>query len=142
MQTFAYARRAQLAALLAACCLLADLPLGAQELPFLVPEPAQQKLEELETIVINGGLATPQMWKVTKGDHVLWVLGDAPAPAGTQWRFDQVEARLAESQLLLYPGEIDVDIGFFKVIGLAKGCDPAFVAAPLGFAEGDRTHRL
>jgi SAM-dependent MidA family methyltransferase len=30
----------------------------------------------------------------------------------------------------------------FKVIGLARGCDAAFVAGALGFAEGDRTHRL
>jgi SAM-dependent MidA family methyltransferase len=30
----------------------------------------------------------------------------------------------------------------FKVIGLARGCDAAFVADALGFAEGDRTHRL
>ncbi|MEO8155301.1 MAG: SAM-dependent methyltransferase [Rhizobacter sp.] len=30
----------------------------------------------------------------------------------------------------------------FKVIGFARGCDPAFTTDPLGFAEGDRTHRL
>jgi SAM-dependent MidA family methyltransferase len=30
----------------------------------------------------------------------------------------------------------------FKVIGFAKGCDPAFNAAPLGFTHGDRTHTL
>ena len=30
----------------------------------------------------------------------------------------------------------------FKVIGFARGCDPAFTAAPLGFARGDRSHRL
>lgn len=30
----------------------------------------------------------------------------------------------------------------FKVIGFAKGCDPAFNAAPIGFARGDRTHTL
>jgi len=30
----------------------------------------------------------------------------------------------------------------FKVIGFAKGCDAAFTADPLGFAQGDRTHRL
>lgn len=30
----------------------------------------------------------------------------------------------------------------FKVIGLAKACDPAFMAAPVGFAHGDRTHTL
>ena len=30
----------------------------------------------------------------------------------------------------------------FKVIGLAKGCDPAFAADPIGFGHGDRTHTL
>jgi SAM-dependent MidA family methyltransferase len=30
----------------------------------------------------------------------------------------------------------------FKVIGVAKGCDPAFTVAPLGFAQGDRSHTL
>jgi SAM-dependent MidA family methyltransferase len=30
----------------------------------------------------------------------------------------------------------------FKVIGFSKGCDAAFIAAPLGFARGDRTHTL
>jgi len=30
----------------------------------------------------------------------------------------------------------------FKVIGLARGCDASFNADPLGFSEGDRTHRL
>ena len=30
----------------------------------------------------------------------------------------------------------------FKVIGFAKGCDPAFSAAAIGFARGDRTHTL
>jgi hypothetical protein len=138
MQTLLHARSAQLAALLAVCCLFAGLPLRAQELPFLVPVPAEQQLdEELETIVINGGLATPQMWKVSKGDHVLWMLGDAPAPAGAQWRFDQVEARLAESQLLLYPGSVDVDIGFFKVIGLATQLPLAYKSMTKN--PGDKT---
>ena len=30
----------------------------------------------------------------------------------------------------------------FKVIGFAKGCDPAFSTAAIGFARGDRTHTL
>ncbi len=30
----------------------------------------------------------------------------------------------------------------FKVIGFAKGCDPAFSATAIGFARGDRTHTL
>jgi SAM-dependent MidA family methyltransferase len=30
----------------------------------------------------------------------------------------------------------------FKVIGLAKGCDAGFIAEPIGFVRGDRTHTL
>ncbi len=30
----------------------------------------------------------------------------------------------------------------FKVIGFAKGCDPAFSTTAIGFARGDRTHTL
>jgi SAM-dependent MidA family methyltransferase len=30
----------------------------------------------------------------------------------------------------------------FKVIAFARGCDEGFVQQPLGFTEGDRTHRL
>ncbi len=30
----------------------------------------------------------------------------------------------------------------FKVIAFAKGCDPAFATAPIGFARGDRMHTL
>ena len=30
----------------------------------------------------------------------------------------------------------------FKVIGLARGCDASFTTAPIGFAQGDRTHTL
>ncbi len=65
---------------------------------------AEEKLDELEPVVIVGGLATPKMWKVSKGDHVMWVLGGEAIPAGVQWRFDQVDARISASQLVLYPG--------------------------------------
>lgn len=30
----------------------------------------------------------------------------------------------------------------FKVVGFARGCSAAFTAGPLGFAHGDRSHRL
>lgn len=46
---------------------------------------------------------------------------------------------VAHAQKLLHEHEMGE---LFKVIGLARGCDPDFMAHPLGFAEGDRTHRL
>ncbi|MEO6078764.1 MAG: TraB/GumN family protein [Steroidobacteraceae bacterium] len=81
---------------------------------------AEEKLDELEPVVIVGGFATPKMWKVSKGDHVLWVLGGEAIPPGVQWRFEQVDARIAESQLVLYPGlaTVDMDVGFFRIVTL------------------------
>ncbi len=48
-------------------------------------------------------------------------------------------ATIANTQKLLTEHEMGE---LFKVIGFAKGCDPSFNAAPLGFARGDRTHTL
>jgi SAM-dependent MidA family methyltransferase len=48
-------------------------------------------------------------------------------------------AARANAQKLLTEHEMGE---LFKVIGFAKGCDPAFTEAPLGFAHGDRTHTL
>lgn len=81
---------------------------------------AEAKLDELEPVVIVGGFATPKMWKVSKGDHVMWVLGGESIPAGVRWQFEQVDARIAESQLVLYPGlaTTDVDVGFFRMVTL------------------------
>ena len=46
---------------------------------------------------------------------------------------------IANTQKLLTEHEMGE---LFKVIGFAKGCEPAFATAPLGFARGDRTHTL
>lgn len=47
--------------------------------------------------------------------------------------------RIAAAQKLLNEHEMGE---LFKVIGFARGCDPAFNTAPIGFARGDRTHTL
>lgn len=46
---------------------------------------------------------------------------------------------IAHAQKLLHEHEMGE---LFKVIAFARGCDAAFMQAPLGFTEGDRTHRL
>jgi hypothetical protein len=89
---------------------------------------SEEKLDELETVVIAGGFATPRMWKVLKDDHVMWVLGQQAVPAGVQWRLEKVEARVADSQLVLFPGssKLDMDVGFFRIVTLVPA---AFKAA-------------
>jgi len=53
---------------------------------------------------------------------------------------EQADLRtVAHAQKLLTEHEMGE---LFKVIGFARGCDPAFTSAPLGFAHGDRSHTL
>jgi hypothetical protein len=106
------------------------LGLAMLGLMFGTPVAAQQTktLDELETVVVTGEHPGPGLWKVSKGDHVMWVLGThEPLPKNMTWRSRNVEARIGESQLLLLPGsaEVDVDIGFFRTFSLV----PAFIRA-------------
>ena len=64
----------------------------------------------------------PGMWKVTKGDHVLWVFGTyAPLPKAMQWRSQQVENVIRQSQEYLAPPGAAIKPGFFKTITLLPG---------------------
>jgi hypothetical protein len=85
--------RKQLAAGIAACCLLASLATAAQP---------DEPLEVLDTALVVGDQPGPGLWKVTRGDNVLWLLGSTRfVPARATWRAEQVKARIAESQQVL-----------------------------------------
>ena len=109
--------------LLLTCLLacIAPLSLHAQspqqgDDPALPVLPADGVLE-LDTMVVTGAQPGPGMWKVSKGDHTLWVLGTlSPLPSGISWKSDEVKSVLEQAdQVLGSPGlEIDADIGVFK----------------------------
>lgn len=76
----------------------------------------------METIVVTGVQPGPGLWKVSKGDHVLWVLGTlSPLPEKMQWRADEVGERIAQSQAVLEaPGiRLKANVGFFGQLALA-----------------------
>ena len=51
---------------------------------------------ELPTIVVSGEQPGPGLWKVTSGDHVLWILGTlSPLPKNMHWQPKDVEAAIA-----------------------------------------------
>ncbi len=55
-----------------------------------------------EEVVIEGKHEGPRMWRVAKGDHVLWVLGTiSPLPRKMTWKSDSVESVLQETQEVL-----------------------------------------
>src|SRR6478736_2856556 len=93
--------------------------LGGLVLP--APARAAAEVPELETFVVSGEQPGPGLWKVSKGDRVMWVLAAyAPMPKDMTWRTQQVEARIAESQEVLYAGNVDigVNIGMFRALTL------------------------
>jgi uncharacterized protein YbaP (TraB family) len=89
--------RLLLATLLAA--MLFGVPSRAQvasAAPTLTPDATVIEVE------VTGERPGPSMWKVSKGNHVLWVMGTLePLPKRMTWRSKAVEEVLAQSQEVL-----------------------------------------
>ncbi|HET9863431.1 MAG TPA: TraB/GumN family protein [Steroidobacteraceae bacterium] len=77
--------------------------------------------EDMETVLVTGEQPGPGLWKVSRDGHVMWVLGSVGAVPDTfVWRTHEVEARIAESQEVLFPGwpRVDLDVGVFEALTL------------------------
>ena len=119
----------QLAALLVVV-ILSDTAL-AQEALAPASEPAQN-------ILVVGQRPGPALWKVSKSDHVMWVFGTySPLPKQMQWRSQQVENALAQSQELLMPPGSAFSVGWANsfniltaapfLVGIKKNADGALL---------------
>ena len=76
----------------------------------------------LDTVVIPGQRPGPGLWKVSKNDHVLWILGTQnPLPKELIWRSREAENRLAESQELLGPPGYGYGLRVTGPISFLKG---------------------
>ena len=63
------------------------------------PPPELPPAGAMEEIVVTGEHEGPRLWKVHKGDHVLWILGTVtPLPKKMIWQSDAVEAVVEQSQ--------------------------------------------
>ena len=105
------------AALVLGFSLLAS-PSFAQTEP--APEPVAAAAEvPVETVLITGTRPGPGLWKLSKNDHVLWILGTySPLPKNFVWRSKEVESVIAQSQLFLEAPRVEPDIGFFRLVTL------------------------
>jgi len=84
--------------------------------PGWVPAPAQADAlpdTTVPSILVVGQRPGPALWKVSKGDNVLWIFGSySPLPSQMEWRSQQVETVLANSQELLdTPGTV-ISVGW------------------------------
>ena len=85
------------------------------------PSPSSANAPLLQAVSVTGVQPGPGLWKVSKGDHVMWVLGTtSPLPRHMQWRSATVENAIAHSQELLESPttELKVDAGFFSKLAL------------------------
>ena len=72
--------------------------------------------------MISGEQPGPGLWKVSKGDHALWIFAtQEPVPKKMTWRTKQVESIIAQSQEVIGSVGVSVSmkqIGYFRAITL------------------------
>lgn len=65
----------------------------------VVEAPQSEALQEIE---VSGEHPGPRLWRVSKGDHVLWLLGTLdPLPRKMIWKSKEVESVLGEVQAVI-----------------------------------------
>lgn len=83
------------------------------------------------TVVVTGHRPGPGVWKVSKGQHVLWVFGTySPLPDKLEWDASRIERLVTQSQEVLLPPIAKAHIDFFQgitalpsLIGIKKNPD-------------------
>jgi uncharacterized protein YbaP (TraB family) len=90
---------------LAALCATAWTPFGGVTGSVAAsdaPPPAAEPEAPIEQVEVLGERAGPSLWRVSKDDHVLWLLGTLdPLPKRMTWRSREVESVLQEAQEVL-----------------------------------------
>lgn len=66
-----------------------------------------------EQVLVVGQRPGPGLWKISKGENVLWIFGAySPLPEKMAWRAHEVEAKLSESQEFLLPPTTGIGVGY------------------------------
>ncbi|GAB2847817.1 TraB/GumN family protein [Pseudoduganella ginsengisoli] len=102
--------------LLPALCLCAAMaPAWSQSETAPAETQPETAASELQTVQISGQRPGPGLWKVSSGDHVLWIFGTyGPLPEKMEWRSQQVESILAQSQEYIGLPGVSIGVGFFR----------------------------
>ncbi len=79
---------------------------------------------DLDSVTVSGAQPGPGMWRVSKGDHDLWILGSlSPLPAGITWNSATAVGLVRQSQEVLWRPSfvVDAEVGFFRKVSLGVG---------------------
>lgn len=78
-----------------------------------------QPAAAMDEVVVTGEWAGPRLWKVTKNDHVLWILGTLqPLPKKMVWQSKEVESVLQDSQEIFANTAIRANVNLFTALPL------------------------
>jgi uncharacterized protein YbaP (TraB family) len=82
---------------------------GAAPTPTVPADPPA--VEAIQEVLVTGEHPGPALWKVTSGQHLLWILAEPPTPLPMKfvWRSKQVAAAIATAQELILDGGITFD---------------------------------
>lgn len=106
------------AALAVALCGIADAKKVPQA-PAPAAAPPEGTSDTIDEVVVSGEQPGPGLWKVSKGSHVLWILGTlSPLPDKMTWRSKNVESAIAGSKEVIGQESVSPNIGFFRGISL------------------------
>jgi len=117
-------------------CLLAIGSLVVQPLPAAVAAgPEGVAGGELDEVVIAGKRTGPGLWKVSHGDHVLWLLGTPELlPARMEWDSSAVDAVMKNSQIRISSPRVSIKGGpitLFRLWRQWRGMQQTDEHAPL-----------
>jgi uncharacterized protein YbaP (TraB family) len=100
------------------CLFFVSMPLLAQDVPLANSQTAADpEIRDMDAVVVTGVQPGPGMWKVSKGDHVLWIMGTlTPLPKGMTWLSRDVETVLGQAQEVIDSPSVtfDSDVGMFR----------------------------
>jgi uncharacterized protein YbaP (TraB family) len=83
-------------------------PAATQAAP---PPPSSTQVADLPAVLVTGVQPGPGMWRVSRGDHELWILGTlSPLPRGMTWQSHEVEAVIASAQEILLPPAVKMKV--------------------------------
>lgn len=110
---------------------------------------AEAPPEDIDVVLVTGEQPGPGLWKVSSGDHVLWILGEiAPQPGKVKWRSKKFEALLKKSQEVIldfsgvmWPNKMQEDAEMW-IRKLPRGQTLKDVVSPELYARADAARKL
>jgi len=78
--------------------------------------PLPEDVKMMEAMVVTGVQPGPGMWKVSKGDNVMWIMAtQSPLPKKMEWASRDVEKKIAQADEILVETSVSVttDRGMF-----------------------------